>query len=132
MAKGAAKLADRLLSYDEEAPEIRGRLNEGALLVFSLCSESCQACAEWWGVLAAAAKRRPEFCFVWCDPAEHPDVVAEMSGLGRYPTVLIQSLQGVHFQGFLAKAEVLHKLLEDLPAVLPVPDPHVRDFLMEP
>lgn len=117
---------------------IREKLLKGALLVACLCSHRCPKCESWWPMFGAVADRRKEDCFVWIEVDDHPDLVAEVPFLTRFPVLLVQSEDSIRFFAVLRDPESdlpTRRLLEE--ALSPDrdtftgPDPCIREFLME-
>lgn len=127
-----------ILEPDADQALIREKLLKGALLVACLCSHRCPKCESWWPLFGAVADTRKEDCFVWIEVDDHPDLVAEVPFLTRFPVLLVQSEEQIHF------FDVLRDPRSDLPtrqrleeALSPEqdrfkgPDPCIREFLME-
>lgn len=77
--------------YNTDAATIRERLESGAALVACLCTQRCHRCDDWWGDFTALSKTFPQACFVWLDVDEHPDMIADISGVSAYPFLLVQN-----------------------------------------
>lgn len=122
-----------ILDPADDGTAIREKLENGALLVASLCSQRCHKCEDWWKDFADVAARREEDCFVWIDVDDHPDLTAEVPSLATFPVLLIQGhgASPRHCATIEPRQEVLEALLDDDASPGNIPDPCIREFLLD-
>ncbi len=91
------------------------------LRVLCLCAEWCGVCRDYQAVLTQVAREYPAMPLAWVDIEDHAEL-ADAFEVDTFPTLLVVSVQGLHFLGpVLPHARALSRLLGALPEAKPVP-----------
>ncbi|MFV0548393.1 MAG: thioredoxin domain-containing protein [Limnobaculum xujianqingii] len=116
---------------DKHEINIQKQLFEGKRLIAGLCASWCENCESWQIVFSSLSDKYPDYCFVWLDIEDHPDMVAEVD-LDILPVLLVQDRDNILFLGPVRPdREVAERIIQSTSSTMQVFEPGIRDFLIE-